>query len=119
MRSLQRNWRELHYAVPQSVESILDEYGNDTLEVQTVYSDPIPLRANVSANAGQEAVEVFGALTGYHRTVSYCGTECPIVEGSIIWFGVEPTDTHNYVVIKVADSKNGFLIALREVTNRG
>lgn len=118
MRSLQRNWRELHYAVPVSTEPVLDEYGNDTLELNTTYSDPIALRVNVSANVGQEAVEVFGALTGYHRTVTYCGDKCPIVEGCIIWFGVDTSESHNYTVIKVADSKNGFLIALREVTKR-
>lgn len=114
MRSLQRNWRELHYAVPQGTESIIDDYGNDTLETRTVYSDPVSLRANVSANVGQEAMNVFGALTGYSRTVTYSGTSCPLTEGTMVWFG---DDT--YTVIKVADSKNGFLIALREVSDRG
>lgn len=119
MRGLQRNWRKLHYSVPVSYESILDEYGNDTLESRTVYSDPTELYANVSANVGQDAANVFGMLTGYSRTIVYYGIECPLVEGSLIWFGVEPTDPHNYVVVKVADSKNGFLIALREVTDLG
>lgn len=119
MRSLQRNWRKLHYAIPVSTEPILDEYGNDTLEVKTIYSDPVELAANVSANVGQEAINVFGALTGYSRTVTYLGSECPLVEGSKVWFGVDVTGSHNYVVIKVADSKNGFVIALREVSDRG
>lgn len=113
MRSLQRDWRELRYAVPLSKEPILDDYGNDTLELKTVYSEPNVLRVNVSANVGQEAMNTFGALTGYSRTVTYAGRTCPLTEGTIIWFG---DDT--YTVIKVADSKNGFLIALREVSNR-
>ena len=119
MRSLQRNTRNLYYATPQSEESILDEWGNETLEVKTVYGDPKPLRANVSANVGQEAVNVFGSITGYSRTISYIGNGCPLVEGCRIWFGVNPTEPHNYTVVKVADSKNGYLIALREVTERG
>ena len=119
MRSLQRNWRDVYYAVPERKENIVDEYGNDTLETKVIYSDPTAVRVNVSANVGQEAVNVFGTLTGYNRTVTYCGTECPIVEGSIIWFGVEISGPHNYLVVKVADSKNGYLIALREVTDRG
>lgn len=114
MRSLQRNWREISYIAPISTESIVDEYGNDTLEMKTVYSDPVTLRVNVSANAGQEAVEVFGALTDYSRTITYCGTECPLFEGCLVTFA-----NRTYSVIKVADSKNGFLIALREVTDRG
>ena len=112
MRSLQRNWRELQYAIPIGKEPILDEYGNDTLEVKTIFSERKSLRANISANVGQEAVEVFGSLTGYSRTVTYWGQNCPLVEGSNVWFG-----SGEYVVVKVADSKNSFLIALREVSN--
>lgn len=119
MRSLQRNWRDLYYATVQGTESIKDDYGNDTLELKTVYSSPIAFRANVSANAGQEAVNVFGALTGYSRTISYVGESCPLEEGSAVWFGVDVSGPHNYVVIKVADSKNSYLIALREVSKRG
>lgn len=119
MRSMQRSWRELYYATVVSTEPIKDEYGNDTLELRTVYSSPIALRANVSANAGQEAVTVFGALTGYSRTISYSGEDCPLDEGALVWFGVDVHGPHNYVVVKVADSKNGYLIALREVSKRG
>ena len=80
----------------------------------------MPLNVNVSANVGQEAVSTFGMHSGYSRTATYCGSEtCPLVEGTRVWFGVNPPEQHNYVVIKVADSKNGFLIALREVSDRG
>lgn len=113
MRSLQRDWRIMEYAVPLSTEPILDEYGNDTLEVNTIYSERKELRANISANVGQEAVNAFGSLTGYSRTITYWGESCPLIEGSKVWFG-----SGEYTVIKVADSKNGFLIALREVSNR-
>lgn len=119
MRSMQRSWRDLHYAVLIGSEPIKDEYGNDTLEVKNTYGPPTLLRAIVSANAGQEAVNVFGALTGYSRTISYSGESCPLDEGSLVWFGVNVIGPHNYVVVKVADSKNGYLIALREVSNRG
>ena len=114
MRSLQRNWRGITYRKPIGEEPIVDEYGNDTLEPRTIYSEPIVIFVNISANVGQEAVEVFGALTDYSRTITYCGTECPLSEGCLVMF-----NDHTYMVIKVADSKNGFLIALREVTNRG
>lgn len=119
MRSMQRSWRELYYAVLTGTEPIKDEYGNDTLEVENKYGPPTLLRAIVSANVGQEAVSVFGALTGYSRTISYNGDKCPLDEGCLIWFGVDTNGPHNYVVVKVADSKNGYLIALREVSNRG
>ena len=119
MRSLQRNWRDMYYATVEGTEPIKDEYGNDPLAQKTTNSSPTLFRANVSANAGQEAVAVFGALTGYSRTISYVGDSCPLDEGSLVWFGVDVSGPHNYVVVKVADSKNAFLIALREVSKRG
>ena len=122
MRDLIRNKRGLWYAIPVGTTPILDEYGNDTLEVEAAFSSPLYLRANVSANVGQEAVEVFGSQTEYSRTLNITGNVCPLVEGCRVWFGKEPNDVgddNNYVVARVADSKNGYLIALREVTPYG
>lgn len=122
MRSLERNKRSFHYATVVGTEPILDDYGNDTLEVRTNYGSPSLLRANVSANAGQEAVEAFGAQTEYSRVVSFTGTTCPLSVGDRVWFSVEPSvdgDNYNYTVARVADSKNGFLVALLEVSKRG
>ena len=122
MRDLNRNKRKLWYAVPVGSQPIIDEYGNDTLEVEAVFSSPLYLRANVSANIGQEAIEVFGSQTEYNRTVSVAGAVTPFVEGCRVWFGVEPNEqatNYNYTVARVADSKNGYLVALREVTPHG
>lgn len=119
MRSLHKNRRTFYYAKPIGAEAIKDEYGNDTLELKATYSDITPLRANVSSNVGQEVMNVFGSMTGYSRTITWCGEDCPLSEGCIVWFGVDTKKSHNYIVVKVADSKNGYLIALREVSNRG
>lgn len=122
MRSLFRNQRTLHYAPVVGTESIFDEYGNDTLEVRTIYGSPTLLRANVSANIGQDAVDAFGSQTEYSRTVSLTGASCPLSEGDKVWFNIEPNedgDNNNYTVARVADSKNGYLVALREVSKRG
>ena len=121
MRNLIRNRRDMWYALPLGTHPIVDEYGNDTLEVETDYTSPLFLLANVSANMGQEAVEVFGSQTDYSRTVAV-SANCPLVEGCRVWFGVEPDadgGNWNYVVARVADSKNGCLVALREVTGNG
>lgn len=118
MRSLNRNRRDLYYATMTGTEPIIDEYGNDTLEERPIYGRPTLLRANVSANVGQEAVEAFGSLTEYNRVVCIAGLECVLHEGDKVWFGVDQTGPHNYLVVKVADSKNGFLVALREVSSR-
>ena len=117
MRDLKRNQRSFYYATATGSEPIVDEYGNDTLETRTTYGAPLTLKANVSANVGEDAVEIFGAQTEYSRVVSM--VNCPLKEGDKVWFGVDPIGENNYVVAKVADSKNGFLVALREVSPRG
>ncbi|MBE7039143.1 MAG: hypothetical protein E7398_00260 [Ruminococcaceae bacterium] len=117
MRDLKRNHRTFYYATVTGTEPIYDEYGNDTLETRTIYGAPLTLRANVSANIGEEAVELFGSQTEYSRTVTM--VNCPLTEGDKVWFDVDPMGEHNYIVAKVADSKNGFLVALREVSQHG
>lgn len=119
MRNLQRNCRKIYFSVPEAVVQIFDEYGNDTLEVEKVYTEPQALYVNVSANVGQDVVNTFGSFTEYNRTITYSAVVCPLSEGTRVWLGVEPTEAHNYQVVKVSDSKNGFLIALREVSTRG
>ena len=118
MRCMVRNKRKFYYASYIKTNEITDEYGNDTLEVRTIYSSPTLLRVNVSANVGESLVDVFGSKTDYSRTITIAGTECPLTEGCCVWFGVPVTQSNNYRVAKVADSKNGFLVALQEVTSR-
>jgi hypothetical protein len=115
MRDLKRNQRVIYYANVIGTEPIIDEYGNDTLEARILYASPTLLRCNVSANMGREAVEAFGSQSDYSRTISFSGISCPLSEGARVWFGVSPDAICNYTVAQVADSKNGFLVALREV----
>ena len=111
MRTLKRNTRRVTYENVIGTEPIKDAYGNDTLEVKKLYDAPVTAYWNVSAAVGEEANEIFGDLTDYSRTVSLCGN-CPVFEGSRVKFGGK-----RYKVARIADSKNGFLIALREVAD--
>lgn len=110
MRTLNRNARSVSYEKVIGTEPILDDYGNDTLQVRKIYGSPVTSRWNVSAAVGEEANEIFGDMTDYSRTVALCG-DCPVSEGDRVTFS-----NTRYTVVKIADSKNGFLLALREVT---
>ena len=122
MRTLNRNKREIYYALFTGETPIYDEKGNETGESKPTYGDITALRVNVSAATGEDAVQAFGSFTGYSRTMCVADITCPIDENSVIWFGVSPTAEngntlpHNYIVVRKADSKNGFLYALQEVT---
>jgi len=113
MRTLKRNMREVTYENVTATEPIKDVYGNDTLEVRKLYAAPVTVRWNISAAVGEEANEIFGDLTDYSRTVTLCG-DCPVFEGDRVTFG-----GRTYTVIKIADSLNGYLLALREVVKHG
>lgn len=120
MRNLNRNKRKIYYALCTGETLNYDEYGNETGENTPTYGDPIALSFNVSAATGEEAVQAFGSFTEYSRTMCVADVTCPIDEKTVIWFGITPTDgtPYNYIVVRKADSKNGILYALREVTIR-
>lgn len=116
MRTLNRNKRPVYYALHIEDKPIIDEYGNETSETAPMYGDPVALSANVSGATGADAVQAFGNFTNYTRTLCVADPNCPIDEKTIVWFGREPSESHNYIVTRKADSKNGTLYALREVT---
>lgn len=118
MRALNRNKRKIYYALYTGNEVVFDEYGNETGESKPIYGDAVELRCNISAASGEDAVQAFGSFTNYTRSVCVSDNACPITEESIIWFGIEPSEPHNYIVTHKADSKNGILYALQEVKVR-
>ena len=120
MRSLNKNKRLIYYALRTGDEAVIDEYGNETGESVPTYGKATALKCNVSATSGEDAVQVFGSFTNYTRIMCVADNNCPISEDSVIWFGITPEGDkpHNYIVTRKADSKNGVLYALQEVTVR-
>jgi hypothetical protein len=117
MRTLNRNKRSIYYALlTGEVDESTDEYGNETGEPVPVYGAAVELKCNVSAATGADAVQAFGNFTNYNRTMCVADPNCPIDENAIVWFGIAPTEPYNYIVTRKADSKNGIMYALREVT---
>lgn len=116
MRSMNRNKRLIWYALLTGEVANVDEYGNETGELTPAYGAATPMMCNISAASGEDAVNAFGSFTGYSRTIWVDGNRCPLDENAIVWFGVTPPETHNYIVVRKADSKNCTMYALREVT---
>ena len=114
MRNLNRNKRLIYYALRTGDKANVDEYGNETSESTPTYGERKALMCNISAATGTEAVQAFGSFTGYNRTMVVADPNCPIEEDSIVWFG--NTEHYNYIVVRKADSKNGILYALQEVS---
>lgn len=118
MRSLEKNKRQIYYALYEKDEPILDEYGNETGESSPAYGEITEMRCNISGASGEEAVQAFGSFTNYSRAICVADNNCPLAEQAIVWFGVSTTEPYNYIVTRKADSKNGILYALKEVKVR-
>lgn len=116
MRGLNRNKRTIYYANPVGEVAEIDEYGNETGEITLTYSSKASLDCNISAASGEEAVQAFGNFVDYTRTICVADPNCPLKENTAVWFDVSPSKPYNYIVVRKADTKNGVMYALREVS---
>lgn len=125
MRSLCRNKQRIYYALYDKKTPVVDEYGNETGEFDTSYSDPVVYYINVSAARGTAEVEQFGINANYTKTMVTTDMACPITETTHLWVGKKATETvgetevvvpHNYVVVSVARSINSITYAIKEVS---
>lgn len=117
MRNQASNQRTIYHAEYLGIADVFDEYGYRTGDTAPHYSDPEKLRINVSTVKGEAENEAFGLYLDYDRTLFTTNMDCPIKEGSVIWLGKDPGngDPYNYVVKRVADSKNALRYAIKEV----
>lgn len=115
MRCLKRNQTTVYYALLQDSIEETDEYGNVTGQFDSVYSDPVKVKLNVSPARGTVDIEQFGINANYSRTIVTDDINCPINENSILWIGRDITEPYNYVVVGVARSINSITYAIREV----
>lgn len=121
MRCLKRNKKTFWYALYVGETEKVDGSGNFTGEIGPGYSEPVSMKANVSAARGDADTELFGTDLQYSKTILTDDLGCPITEQSILWIDCSPTDgsgrpvPHNYVVAGIAESLNNLLIAIREV----
>lgn len=110
MRMLEKNKRKCYYALPTGEKPILDEWGNDTLEVETTYTEKTELNVNYSPSTGREYIDIFGENADYSKVLAF--DHCPLTKGAILWIDSEEP---NYRVEQIADSINSTLVAVIEI----
>ena len=112
------------YAHYESKVPLMDEYGNETGEFETKYSNPVRMLANLSPARGEYDVQQFGNLGQYDKVMLV--SDSRITESDILWIdslsnGYIPVDPdgehvmHDYIVTKIARSLNSVAIAVRRV----
>lgn len=117
MRMLLKNKQDIYYSNLNGEETVFDEYGNETGEKVLLYTEPTMISLNVSAARGSLDAEQFGINADYSKTMVTEDLNCPIVQGSILWVDIDPSELeHNYVVTSVAKSLNQITYAIKEVS---
>lgn len=119
MRELEINKQTIYYALFTGYTDAVDSNGYKTGEKVKTYSDPTPLRINVSSARGNANREVFGIDCTYSKTMTTADLNCPIQEDTILWIGETPDKPYNFYVVRKAASLHDIVYAIREVTISG
>ena len=121
MQALAQNKQKFYYATYLGKVDEVDALGYKTGDKKISYSDPVACYANISAARGTADIEQFGISDDYERTICTSDLTLPISEDSILWVGIEPTESgvavpHNYKVVRVAKSLNSIVYAIAKVS---
>ena len=135
MRCLNRNKTSFYYALYDTKDAILDEYGNESGEYTVKYHKPEKVKANISAAMGETNTRQFGEDEAYDKVIVIENPDTPIDEHSVLWIDTLPQLTEDgelarnedgevitpwdYEVKKVARSLNSVSYAVRKVNVRG
>ena len=124
MKCLERNKRELWYALYTGKSAVTDSAGHKTGEYALTYGAPVQMRANYSAGSDVLTLGEAGIEEQYDRIMVVDDLDCPIAEDTRIWLGISPsvsvsTSTvsvpHNYVVSKRQDGLDSVKYGLSKV----
>lgn len=135
MRCMNRNKVKFYYALYESREPIMNQYGKPSGQHKVIYGNPIEEYANISAAKGETQTRQFGENESYDKVIVMDLDTPSIDEYSILWVDTEPQlnedgslavndkgeviTPHDYVVKKVAKSLNNVSIAISKVTVSG
>ena len=121
MKCLEKNKVVFYYALFVSDEPGKDEYGNESGEPHSIYSEPVSAKANISPATGVSQVEQFGRDLKYDKVIVLDDTNCPIDENTVLFVDKLPARDKDgnllfdYIVKKIAKSLNSVSIAISKV----
>jgi len=116
VRTIQRNKREIWYALYDGIIDLVDSDGNYTGEQGVSYKTPVQTRMNVSGGRGQAEIELFGVDNPFTRTAVTDDLTTEFTTDTVFWFGTDPTqEEHNYRCTGVARTINQVVLALAEI----
>ena len=116
MRCLARNRVSFLYAHAEEPEEVRDSNGNVSGSFSQRWGAIHSASANISPSRGAVGVESFGAYADYDRVICYAPSDgIKLRELDAVWIDNRRGESHDYVVTRVAMSKNSVLAAVRKV----
>ena len=116
MRGLKKNMYTFYSAKYLGLEKQVDEWEQPTGRYIPKYAFPDKHRGNISPNIGSSQFYMFGNLLEYSNVIS----PLTVDTDSVLWIGIEPNaehDNYNYIVKRIARSKNFLAIAIGKRTS--
>lgn len=110
MRNLKKDLVTIHYSLYGNGDEN-DEWGNKVKG----YGEIKTIEMNLSANNGDTTSQVFGNDVKYDREMTTHNTTCLIDEQTRLWIKNDISQPHDYIVKKVADTKNIIRYAIQKV----
>ena len=125
MRDLIRNQTKITYLNYVKDEKVKDSEGYFTGETTVVYTKPKMFMGHISGAMGSSLVEVFGTDVKYDKTITIVKEKFEktgINENSVFFIGKKPTyqenmPLYNYRVVRIAETINQVVIAIKKVGN--
>lgn len=114
MRDMVRNRQKVWYAQLIASHEMTDDDGNYLGETDPEHTSSEIAKLNVSPATGETVTQTFGSLPEYSKVLA-TAREFPFTEETVFWIDRSPPALHDYKVIKVAKSLNGWLYALERV----
>lgn len=117
MRVMERNKQPFWYALCTNEVTPVYKDGYDTGVRELGFTEPMIARANISPARGRSDLDNIGITDNTLVSLALDDMKCPITTSTRLWIGIPPVGNHNYIVERVARSRNFIVIEAREVEN--
>lgn len=99
MWCLEANKQDAYYSIPNGTSEVRDSQNYRTGEKVIAYMPPVKTRLSFSKEGGGANFDNEGLVKNYSLSFVTDDMNCPITEGTLIWYGRPTSQSANYIVV--------------------